>query len=190
MIYLILGLLLWVGVHFLKRLALGLRRDLDKALGKNAARGIVALSLLVALGLMIFGYRQAEFIPVYTPYAGIGHLNNLLMLFAIFAMGIGPAGGRLSARFRHPMLAGAIIFAVAHLLVNGDVASIILFGGVGLWALVQRHLINQHEGPWERPMPGNAIQDGKLALSTLFIFVIIAGIHWLLDHNPFMGTYG
>ena len=190
MIYLILGLILWIGAHVLKRMAPNLRRDLSTALGENASKGVMAILMLLGLVLMIVGYRAAEFVPVYTPIPGIGHLNNLLMLLAIFAMGIGPAGGRLSARFRHPMLIGMIIFTIAHLLVNGDMASIVLFGSLGIWALIQIRLINQHEGPWERPMPGNALQDGKLALGTLFIFVVIAAIHWLFDHNPFLGTYG
>jgi len=190
MFYLILGLILWVGAHFLKRLAPGVRRDLATALGEDPSKGIIALVMLVGLVLMVIGYRQADFIVVYTPLPGMGHLNNLLMLFALFAMGISPAGGRLSAKFRHPMLWGMIIFGLAHLLVNGDVASVVLFGGLLLWALVEIRLINQHEGPWERPMPGNALRDGKLALTTLFLYVVIAGIHWLFDHNPFLGTYG
>jgi len=55
--------------------------------------------------------------------------------------------------------------------------------------VVQVRLINSHEGPWQRPMPGNALQDWKLGLTTGFIYVVIAGIHWLFNHNPFLGTY-
>ena len=54
---------------------------------------------------------------------------------------------------------------------------------------MQIHLINRHEGPWERPMPGNAIQDAKLLLAVLFLYVVIALVHWLMDRNPFLGTY-
>ena len=104
-------------------------------------------------------------------------------------MGIGPAGGQLYAKYRHPMLWGFFVWAISHLLVNGDLASILLFGGLGLWAPLQVRLINAHEGPWERPKPGNALQDWKLLLATLFIYCFIAMIHWLFDHNPFLGTY-
>jgi len=187
---LIIGLFLWAAAHGQKRILPRLRRDLEAAAGTRITRLLVALSILAGLVLIVAGYRQSDFSPVYTPWPGMGHLNNVLMFFAIFAMGIGPAGGRLSARFRHPMLWGVIIWAVAHLLVNGDLSSIIMFGGLGLWALVEMRLINQHEGPWEKPMPGDRLNDYKLALATLFLYVLIAGIHWLFDHNPFLGTYG
>lgn len=190
MIALIGGLVLWYAAHMLGRLAPAIRRDMDSALGKKPSYGIMAVLILASVYLMVIGYRAMDFIPIYPPVPGIGHLNNLLMLLSVFAFGIGKAGGRLSAKFRHPMLWGMVIWAVAHLIVNGDLASLLLFGGLGVWALIQMRLINQSEGPWEVPMPGNAVQDWKLGLSSVFLFGVIAGIHWLLDHNPFMGTYG
>lgn len=189
MVLLIGGLVLWMLAHFLQRVQPQLRSDLRAAIGTNASRGVMTLAILAALVLMVLGYRSADMTPIYTPIAGIGHLNNLLMLIGLFVFGIGSAGGRLSARLRHPMLWGAVIWAVAHLLVNGDLASLVLFGGLGLWALAQMYFINLHEGPWEVPMPGNAVQDWKLGLIVSFMFLIITGIHWLLDHNPFLGTY-
>jgi len=189
MIKLAIGMGLWWGGHMFKRLAPGLRRDMSTALGNMPSKGIFGVVLLISTWLMVSGYRQADITPIYSPLPGMGHLNNLLMLVAIFVFGIGHAGGPLSAKIRHPMLWGTVIWAVAHLLVNGDLASILLFGGMGLWALVQIRMINQHEGPWERPMPGDAIRDMKLAMASLFIFVVIAGIHLLTGHNPFLGTY-
>ncbi|MFQ5438051.1 MAG: NnrU family protein [Paracoccaceae bacterium] len=190
MVKLGIGLLLWWLAHSFKRVFPAMRRDLAKTLGEGATKGLVSLALLAALVLIVIGYRQAPIIALYAPLPGMGHVNNLLMLIALFAIGIGPAGGRLAARFRHPMLWSVVIWAVSHLLVNGDLASVVMFGSLGLWALVQVRLINQHEGPWERPMPGNALQDYKLALSALFGFVVIAGIHWLFGFNPFLGSYG
>jgi uncharacterized membrane protein len=189
MIYLIAGVALWWAAHLLKRLAPGLREDLDKALGRGAPRGLIALAILASVVLMVVGYRSAGWISVYTPVPHMGWATGILMAVAIFMMGIGPAGGQLYAKYRHPMLWGFFLWAVAHLLVNGDLASIILFGGLGLWAPLQVRLINAHEGPWERPKPGNALQDWKLLLATLFLFCLIAMIHWLFDRNPFLGTY-
>jgi len=189
MLKLVIGLVLWIAAHVFKRVAPGVRRDLASAIGEKPSRGIISVILLGSVVLMFIGFRQAGFIAVYTPLPDMGYVNNILMLAAIFLAGIGPAGGRLSARMRHPMLASVIVWAFAHLLVNGDLASILLFGGLGGWAVLQILLINGHEGPWERPKPGNALQDWKLALTTLFIFVVIAGIHWLFNHNPFLGTY-
>ncbi len=186
---LLIGLALWWAAHMMKRMAPNLRRDLSAALGERITRGLISVFLLASVVLMFLGFRAADFTPVYSPLPGMGYVNNILMLFALFLTGVGPAGGRLSARWRHPMLWGVVVWAVAHLLVNGDLASVVLFGGLGLWAVVQVRLINSHEGPWQRPMPGNALQDWKLGLTTGFIYVVIAGIHWLFNHNPFLGTY-
>ncbi|MFT4717521.1 MAG: putative membrane protein [Paracoccaceae bacterium] len=190
MFYLLVGLAMWWGTHLLKRVLPGMRRDMDKTIGIGPSKGIISVLILASVVLMFIGYRSADLTPLYTPFPGIGHLNNLLMLPAIYLLGVGPSGGRLSTRIRHPMLWGMFIWAVAHLLVNGDVASVVMFGGLGLWTLVQMRLINQHEGPWEVPLPGDPLMDYKLALTTLFLFVVIAALHWLFDHNPFLGTYG
>ena len=182
---LVFGLLLWVAGHLFKRILPGLRARLGEMPGKL----IATILILAGVVLMVVGFRRAETVPVYAPLPGIGHLTDLLMLIAVFLYGVGHSKGRLRAYLRHPMLTGTIVWAVAHLLVNGDLASILLFGGLGLWAPLQVRLINAHEGPWERPKPGNALQDWKLLLATLFIYCFIAMIHWLFDHNPFLGTY-
>ncbi|WP_299845702.1 NnrU family protein [uncultured Roseovarius sp.] len=184
MILLILGLILWIGAHFFKRLAPDARTKMG-----NKGRGPIALSILAGVVLMVLGYRAAEFTSVYTPVPGIGHLNNLLMLVAVFFFGIGSAKGVLVDKVRHPMLTGMVIFAFAHLLVNGDLASIILFGGLGLWAIVQMLLINSGDGAWERPAPGTLKGDIKNAIITLVIYVVVTGLHVFLGHNPFMGSY-
>lgn len=189
MVYLIAGLVLWVTAHMLKRVAPGLRQDLDKAFGANIPRFLISLALFLSVAMMFVGYRRMDFTPIYTPLPEIGWITDILMFVSLFMMGIGPVGGQLSAKYRHPMLWGFFLWAVAHLLVNGDLASILLFGVLGLWAPLQVRLINLHEGPWKRPKPGNALQDWKLALGTLFLFCFIALVHWIFDHNPFLGTY-
>jgi uncharacterized membrane protein len=120
----------------------------------------------------------------------MGHLNNLAMLIAIFLYGVGGTKGTLYTRMRHPMLWGTVIWAASHLLVNGDLASVILFGGIGAWALVAMAAINR-AGPWARPVAGRGIKgDAMNLVGTLVIYGLIAGIHVWLGYNPFMGTYG
>ena len=184
MTLLILGLLLWIAAHVFNRVAPEARAKLGPK-----GRCPIALSILVSIALMVLGYRAAEYLPVYTPVPGIGHLNNLLMLVAVFSFGIGSAKGVLVDKIRHPMLTGMVIFAIAHLLVNGDLASIILFGGLGLWAVAEMLIINRTAGTWERPAPGTIKGDLKNAVITLVIYAIVTGIHVWLGHNPFLGTY-
>lgn len=182
---LILGVLLWSAAHLFKRIAPGPRARLG-----DPGKGVVALALLASVVMMVVGYRGAEFLPVYTPLPGMGHLNNTLMLVSVFLFGVGGTKGTLYPRMRHPMLTGMILWSVAHLLVNGDVASLVLFGGLGLWAVVSMLMINA-AGPWVRPTDGKGLKGDAMNLAgTLVLYGIIAGIHIWLGHNPFLGTYG
>lgn len=184
MTLLILGVLLWWAAHLFKRAAPEARANLGQR-----GRGYVAIALGASLVLMVIGYRSAEFVSVYTPLPGMGHANNTLMLIAVFLFGVGGTKGTLYPKMRHPMLWGTVIWSVAHLLVNGDVASLVLFGGIGLWALVEMAIINRT--PWQRPAAGRGIKgDAMNLVGTLVLFGLIAAIHIWLGHNPFMGTYG
>jgi uncharacterized membrane protein len=179
---LIVGLLIWVGAHIFKRVA----PEQRAAMG-DKGKGVVAVLLLISLGLMIWGYRGAEFIPVWYPPAFMVHINNLLMLIAVFVFGMSATTGRLRGKMRHPQLTSVKIWAVAHLLVNGDVASIILFGGMLAWAVLEVILINKAVPVWDRPQPGEAKKDVVLVVITLVMFGLMTGIHAWLGVWPFPG---
>lgn len=185
MLILVLGVLIWSLVHFTKRLAPDVRRSLTERLG--ARRSKVVLAAVIGLGvlLMIVGYRTAAFVPVYAPPGWGIHLNNLLMLGAVALLGMGSSKGRARTWLRHPMLTGVVVWAVAHLLVNGDLASLILFGGLAVWALTEMRLVNAGEGPWHRPSPGPVSGDVRLIVITLVVYAVIAAIHAWLGYWPF-----
>lgn len=182
---LILGVALWWLSHLLKRIAPGLRARLGEMPGKM----VVTVLSLAAIGLMVVGYRRAEIDPVYEPLAGMGHLNNLLMLIAVFLLGVPHSRGIVKTKLRHPMLTAVVVWAVAHLLVNGDLASIVLFGGIGLWAIVSMLMINARES-WTPPATG-AIRSDLIGIAiAVVVYAVIAAIHIWLGYNPFLGTYG
>ncbi|EDM73364.1 hypothetical protein RAZWK3B_04050 [Roseobacter sp. AzwK-3b] len=181
MAYLILGLVLWTAGHFFKRLAPDMRAGMG-----NAGKGVAAVIILAGLVLMIIGYRGAEFINLWYPPTWTVHLNNLLMLIAVFVYGMSATRGRLRGKMRHPQLVAVKIWAVAHLLVNGDLASVILFGGMLVWAVVQVIVINRTE-EWVRPEPGKASKDILLVVITLVLFGVMTGIHSWLGVWPFPG---
>ena len=133
MTLLILGVLLWAAAHLLKRLAPGLRARL----GEGAGKGLVTLALLVSIYLMVVGYRAADFTPLWEPPVFLRHVNNLLMVFAVILVTMQANRGRMRTWMRHPMLTGVKTWALAHLLVNGDLASLVLFGGLLAWAVVE-----------------------------------------------------
>lgn len=184
MAWLILGVLLWVAAHLFKRVLPGVRASMGKA-----GRGAVALAIVAGIVLMVIGYRSAELEYLYDLPLWVWHLNNLLMLFAVFLMGAGQAKGVVAAKLRHPMLTGVVIWSVAHLLVNGDVPSVILFGGLGLWAIAEMLIINRAEGPWTPPAPGPIRKDLVVAAVSVVLYGLIAGVHYWLG-RPVFGVPG
>lgn len=189
MTLLILGIVLWFAAHLTKRLVPAFRQSLQDKMGENS-KGIFAALIAVSVILMIFGYRMADVNVVYSLPSWAGHLNNLLMVIAILLFGIGSKGSWLGSRMRHPMLISMKIWAIAHLLVNGDVASILLFGSLLVWAIVTVILINRSEGPWT---PDHTVafgqRDIKLTVVWSVMFIIIVAVHIWLGHNPFLGKY-
>lgn len=180
-ILLILGVALWWGAHLLKRIAPNLRATL----GDQKGPGVVAGGLLLSIVLMVIGFRMTAVVNVWYPPTFFTHINNLLVLVAIYMMSPAPRKGRLLNGMRHPMLAGFSLWAVAHLLVNGDLASILLFGGLLGWSLVAPILINRAEPSWTPSEPGTWAKDGMFLVASAVLLVIIGLIHSWLGYNPF-----
>lgn len=183
MFLLILGLILWIVAHFFKRLAPAQRAKLGEP-----GKGVVTVLIVASLILMILGYRGADFIPVWYPPSFFVHINNLLMLVALWIYGSSAAKGAKAwpaYTTRHPQLLGFKIWAFAHLLVNGDLASILLFGGLLGWAVVSVILINRAEPAWTAPEPAGRPTYIRLAVISLVLFVVITGIHMWLGVSPF-----
>jgi uncharacterized membrane protein len=185
MTLLITGLVLWVVGHYLKRLAPSLRASMG-----GAGQAVVTVLIVAGLVAMIFGYRAAPFTAVWQPAPWLTGINNLLMLLAFYTFGASAAKGAkvwLGTKLRHPQLTGFGIWAVAHLLVNGDLASIILFGGLLVWAFVSARLINAAEGPWTVPPRAPVKKEIVLGVITLVLFTVTALIHLWLGVSPFGG---
>lgn len=183
MTLLIAGLVLWTLAHYFKRLMPGQRA----ALG-NVGKGIVAVGIVAGLVLMIMGYRSAEFIYVWAPPSFMMHVNNTLMLFALWTYGSSAAKGAKAwpaNKIRHPQLTGFKIWALAHLLVNGDLASIILFGGLLAWAVGEVILINKAEPDWTPPETAGMATRIRLAVITVVLYMVISGVHIWLGVWPF-----
>jgi uncharacterized membrane protein len=182
---LILGLVVWTAAHLFKRAAPDARGRLAAALGDRPSRGAMAVAILVGLVLVVVGYRRAPVVPVYDPPSWGIHVNNLAMFFAVALTGAGQSKGRARSWLRHPMLTGVLVWAVAHLLVNGDRASLILFGWMAVWAVASMVLINAREPVWVRPAPGPWTGDLRLLLIAAVLYALIAAVHAWLGYWPF-----
>ncbi|MGR3453870.1 NnrU family protein [Pseudooceanicola sp.] len=179
MLLIALGLILWTWPHMMKEYTPGLRARI----GDKAARPLVAVVALVAIVLMVLGYRSAEGGFVYAPPVWGQHLNNLLMVFAVAMFGVGHSKSRLRRHIRHPMFTGTILWGVSHLLVRGDSASVLLFGGLIVWA-VAGWIVTNMRRPWTRYEGGSLAGDLRLAVITVVLYAVIVLIHAWLGPNP------
>ena len=186
MTLMILGLILWTAAHMFKRVAPGPRQALQDRMG-DASKGIFAVVLLLSVVLMVIGYRGADSTFYWGRSAATTGINNLLMLVAVALYGVGDPKSRLGARMRHPMLWGTVIWAVAHILVNGDSVSLILFGWLAVWALAEMTLINRAVHSYVPYDGGSVAGDVRLGIITIVAYAVIAGIHAWLGYNPFGG---
>lgn len=175
MVVLILGVALWWAAHLFKRLAPEARAKLG-----DPGKGAVALVLVLSVVLMVLGYRAADGAFFWGRHPATVGINNLMMVFALYLTSPGPSKGALLYRMRHPMLTGFLVWTLAHLLVNGDVPSFVLFGGLGVWALVEMAVINKAEPNWTPPEKGTIAKDAMFFGASIVLLGIIGYIHtWL-----------
>lgn len=140
MLVLILGLVLFLGMH-----AVTMKRDLRAQLierfGAGGYRGLYSAVSILGFLLLIYGYglqRAAGYTVVWDPPVWTRHLALLLNLPIFILLGVGKRPSWLLSRVKHPMLLAVKIWATAHLLANGDLGSMLLFGGFLAWAVMAR----------------------------------------------------
>lgn len=186
MLLLVLGLLLWIGAHLLRSCAKGFRESMQQKFG-SGSKGIIALVIIVSLVMMIFGYQQADKTLLWAFPAWAIHVNNLLMfvaLYIFFTTTTKTGTAYVMGSVKNPQLTGFKIWAVAHLLVNGDVASLILFGGLLIWAVLEviftkksTSLVDRSSAPISSPLV-------HLAL-VIVVYLGIMLVHNWLGVRPF-----
>jgi uncharacterized membrane protein len=179
---LILGVGLWAGAHLLKRLAPGIREPWGEA-----GKGIVAAALVAAIVLMVIGYRGAAPVQLWYPPPFLTHVNNLLMLLAVYLFAASGMKTRITGVTRHPQLTGFKTWAVAHLLVNGDLASLILFGGLLAWAVVSVIVINRATPRPAPPAPAPVGREVGAAVGAVVGLLAIGWVHTWLGYWPYAG---
>ena len=177
---LILGLALWCGGHFFKRLAPEARARMG-----DKGKGVIALVLLASVVLMVIGYRMSDVAWFWGRHPATVGINNLLMLLSIYLFAVAGMKTALARRMRHPMLAGVKVWALAHLLVNGDVSSFILFGGLLAWAVAEMIVINRTQPNWTPPPPAPRRKEVIAVVATLVLYAVIAAVHYALGYPVF-----
>jgi len=187
MTLLLLGLALWSVVHLLPAAAPARRAAYAARLGAGPYKAAAGVLLVVSVVLMVQGYKAADPVDLWFPPLWTVHLNNLLMLLAFIVFSAGHAKASLRRVIRHPQLAGVKIWALAHLIVNGDLASAVLFGGLLAWAVASMILINKRDGVWLRPPECPRSRDVLHVAVSVAVFAAVAGVHNWLGVWPFPG---
>lgn len=178
---LIIGLAFFAGGHWVKRLA----PDLRARMGDPKGRMILTVAMLAGVVLMVIGYRAAPVVQLWSPPAFLTHINNLLMLIAFWLFALSQIAGTIAARIRHKQLSAIKAWAIGHLLVNGDLASIILFGGMLAWAVASVIIINRQGRDWVRPANPSVVKDGLAFVAGAVAMVAVGYVHTLLGYFPY-----
>lgn len=186
MSYLIIGLALFFGTHFISIVAPAWRDRMVVRLGEYPWKGLYALVAIAGFVLMIRGYGLARLDPMllYSPPLWLRHLAALLMLPVFPLLLAAYLPGRIKAVTKHPMLAATKFWALAHLLVNGTLGDVLLFGSFLVWAVIDR-ISFKHRA--QRPIPGAPPSKANDIVAVVVgLLIYIAFVKWL--HVRFFGV--
>lgn len=177
MTIIIAGLLLWSVVHLIPSIAQPLKNAWVGKMGENGYKATFSLLIALSLVLIVYGWRHTTPDFIYAPIPEARPFAVGLLILAFVMMGAANYPSRIKCVIRHPQLTGVIVWSVAHLILNGDSRSLLLFGGLGVWALLEIFLINRREGAWQKPVVPSLGRELRGAAISLIIFAVVVFIH-------------
>jgi len=175
MTILILGLIIFLGIHLLPTFS-NVRAQLISRFGEKRYKRFYSLAALTGLIVIIIGMVYREFIPLWTPPAWGRHATMTLMLPAIILLVATDVPSNIKRVIRHPMLWGVTLWGFSHLLANGDLASLILFGSFFSYALFDIWSANRR-GYKKSTQSHPASKDVKLVIIGIVAYVVIILVH-------------
>jgi uncharacterized membrane protein len=184
MTLLILGLLIFLGVHSVSIVAPSWRDAQAARLGEMPWKGVYTLLSIVGFALLVIGYGQARQAPVvlYAPPVALRHVALLLMLPVFVLLLAAYLPGRIKAAAKHPMLLATKLWATAHLLANGNLADVLLFGGFLAWAVADRISMKRRVPRAVPGAPAGRFNDVIAIVGGLLLygFFVKVGHAWLI----------
>jgi len=181
MTLLLAGLVLFLGVHSVAIVAPAARESLRLRLGEGGWKGIYSILSLAGFAAICYGFGLARQSPVvlYVPPPWMRHVTMLLMLPVFPLLFAANLPGRIRTATKHPMLAGVKLWAFAHLLANGRLADVVLFGAFLAWAVVDRISMKRRPAQGVRDLPTRPWNDAAavaLGLATYALFILWAHV--------------
>lgn len=190
MALLILGIVLFLGLHLIRVVAPGLRTSLIASFGDAGWKVAYSVASIVALIVLIYGFGQArDMTPIWSPPFWMSHITILLMLFAMICLvaSLLPAG-HIAVRTKHPMVLSVKIWALAHLLSNGDGAAMLLFAAFLAWGVILRISLKRRERAGEitlRPFVSAKYDIYAVVIGAIVWALIIWKLHaWIIGVSP------
>jgi uncharacterized membrane protein len=195
---LIAGLVIFLGIHALRVWGEGLRGALVQRLGPLGFKGVYSVASLAGFYLLVVGYGQARLEPVqlWTPPHGVAHGAAALMWVSMVMLAASQIPrNAIKARLRHPMVLGVKVWALAHILANGTLHDVLLFGGFLVWAVLSFRAARQRDraalaaGELAEIPPTSAVATaGAVLAGTAAWAAFILGVHlWLIGVAPLPG---
>jgi uncharacterized membrane protein len=175
---LIVGLVLFLGVHSVAIVSPTLRARTIRRLGEGAWKGMYALVSLIGFVLICYGFGLARQAPVilYSPPTWLRHVALILMVPVFPLLVAAYLPGRIKTAAKHPMLAAVKFWALAHLLANGTLADVVLFGGFLAWAVADRISMKRRSTPQVPPTaPPGPWNDAIAVVLGLAIYTLLIG---------------
>ncbi|MBN7799005.1 NnrU family protein [Parahaliea mediterranea] len=171
------GLLIFIAVHLVPALSPGTRHSLVARLGTAGYRGLFSLAVLAGVALIVVGWRGTQPAYLFNPPAAYRPLGLALVAVAFVLFVAANRASVIRRWVRHPQLTGAALWALAHLLFNGDSRSMLLFSSLGIWALVEIIALNHRDAPpAPTDAPGVMTELATLAIAAL-VFAAVAWLH-------------
>lgn len=184
MTQLILGLVVFLGVHSISIVAAQWRDRATARIGEGAWKGVYSLLAIAGLVLIVHGYGVARLTPtvVWVPPRWLRDTVVMLMVFVFPLLFAAYLPGRIREIARHPMLLAIKIWALLHLLANGTVADILLFGSILLWAGADRASLKRRSQRSAPVLPASRWNDWIAVIGGFVVYaVLVNGGHlWLI----------
>lgn len=185
---LIAGLVLFLGIHSLSIINEPLRNRLQSSLGEGPFKGLYSVIALIGLVLIVVGYGAARLEPtvLYTPPGWLRHLAMLLLIPVFPLLFAAYLPGRIKTTLKHPMLVAVKLWALAHLLANGMLHDVLLFGTFLAWAVVDRISLKRRPQRATPTLPAGKANDiiAVVAGLTVYVVTVVWAHQWLIGVSP------
>ncbi|MCJ7528911.1 MAG: NnrU family protein [Methyloceanibacter sp.] len=185
MTLLIIGIVVFLGIHVLPTIA-GLRDRLVSRFGENGYKIFFSLLSIAGFALLVYGFAKAPVIQVWSPPPWTRWVAIVLMLPAFIFLVAAYVPGRIKETLKHPFLVAIKTWALAHLIANGDLASIILFGSFLAYAVYDRITLKRRKPTSLIGVPGTGGPRNDLIAVVLGVVLYVVFLVWL--HPLLIGT--